>query len=74
MHRIDIHPSHRGAMEDQGPGRDGCGCLSFQDTNSQQGDVTSHGEHEGWVPSQNAFIRIGRAILCLRTDQKFLPE
>ena len=60
-------------MEDQGPGGEGCGCPSFQDPNSQQRDVMSRGEHEGWVMSQNAHVRIGRIVLCLCTNQTF-PE
>ena len=59
MHGKDFHPSHRGAMEDQGPGGEGCRRPSVQDTNSQQRDVMSQGEHEGWVPSQNAHVCIG---------------
>ena len=58
-------------MEDQGPGGKGCGRPSFQDTNSQQRDIVGHGEYEGWVPSQNASVRIRRIVLCLCTDQRF---
>ena len=68
MHGKDFHPSHRGVMEDQGHRH-----PSFHDPNSQQRDITSQGEHEGWVLSQNAHVHIGRIVLRLRTDQKF-PE
>ena len=72
-HGKDFHPSHRGAMEDQGPGGQGRGHPSFQDPNSQQRDIMSRGEHEGRVPSQNAHARVGRIVLRLCTNQKF-PE
>ena len=59
MHGKDVHPSHRGAMEDQDPGGEGHGRPSFQDTNSSERDTVSRGEHEGQVPSQNAVVRAG---------------
>ena len=67
-HGKDFHPTHRGAMEDQGLGREGHGCPSFQDTYSQQRDVVSQGEHEEWVPSQKALVCIGQIVLHLCTN------
>ena len=68
MHGKDVHPSHRGAMEDQGPGGEGRGHPSFQDTNSSQRDAACRGEHEGWVPPQNAPVHTGQIVLHLGTN------
>ena len=57
-------------MEDQGPGGEGCRHPSFQDTNSQQRDIGGRRELEGWVPSQNASVRVRRTVLCLHTDRQ----
>ena len=69
--RKNVHPSHRGAMEDQSPGGKGCGCLSPQDTNPPERDITSHREHEGWVLAKDASLCTGQIILRLRADQEF---
>ena len=58
-------------MEDQGPGGEGRGHPSLQNTNSKQGDIAGHGEHEGQVPSQNASLRIRQTFFHLHADKRF---
>ena len=45
-------PRHKGAVEDKGPGREGCG----RDADTQQRDSMGQRQHEGQVSSQNASI------------------
>ena len=45
-----------------GPWGEGCRHPSFQNTNSKQRDVAGYGEHEGWLPSQNASVCIRRTF------------
>ena len=59
-------------MEDEAPGREGCGHPSFQDTDPQQRDSMGKRQHEGWVSSQNASICAGQIILRLHTSQELL--
>ena len=69
----NVHPGHRGALEDQDPGREGCGHPSFQDADPQQRDSMGSKQQEGWVSSQNASICAGWIILHLRASQE-LPK
>ena len=73
MNWQNVYPGHRGAVEDEGPGREGHRHPSFQDADPQQRDSMGQRQHEGWVSSQNASICTGQIILCLRTIQE-LPN
>ena len=66
--REGCSPKPQRGYERPGPWGEGHGHPSFQDTNSSQRDAVSRGEHEGWVPPQNAPVHAPQIVLRLCTN------
>ena len=55
----DLLPGHGGALEEQGPGREGCVLPSLQDTKHEGQFIMSQRCKERWLPAQDAPFHIG---------------